>query len=63
MSLRSPMEDLRFEGREVYWLIRGRFSDSRLTNALLEKTIGMPATTRNITTIRKLAAKYTAAKP
>jgi hypothetical protein len=29
-----------------------------VSGALLEKTLGLPATMRNVTTVRKLAAKY-----
>lgn len=46
------------DGREVYWLCRKKFSESEFSGARLEKTIGLPATIRNITTVRKLAAKY-----
>ena len=33
-------------------------SESLFSGALLERTIGLPATLRNVTTVRKLAAKY-----
>jgi uncharacterized protein (DUF1697 family) len=58
MTFRSEIDDFRVEGREVYWLCRGKMMDSRFSGALLEKTVGMPATARNITTVRKLAEKY-----
>jgi len=59
LALRTSEDEFHVNGRELYWLRRGNFSDSRLTGALLEKTLGMPATVRSLTTIRKLAAKYT----
>lgn len=37
---------------------RGKFSDSMITGALLERTLGMAATVRNLTAVRKLAPKY-----
>lgn len=43
--------------RQVYWLVRGRYSDSRFSGALLEKTLGMPATVRGAPTVRQIAAK------
>jgi uncharacterized protein (DUF1697 family) len=46
-------------GREVYWLRRGRMSDSEFSGAVLEKTLGQAATFRNANTVRKIAAKYT----
>jgi uncharacterized protein (DUF1697 family) len=45
-------------GREVYWYSRKGFSGSKFTGALLEKIIGMPATARNINTVRRLIDKY-----
>ena len=37
-------------------------SESPFSGALLERTIGLPATLRNVTTVRKLAAKYPMAR-
>ena len=59
MAFRTPLDDFRVHEREIYWLCRTRSSDSAFSGALLEKAIGMPATMRNSTTVRKLAAKYT----
>ena len=57
-GLRSEMDEFRFSGREIYWLLRGKISESRLFGRVLEKAIqGVPSTTRNITTIRRLVAK------
>jgi uncharacterized protein (DUF1697 family) len=58
MALRTPIDDFSVRGREVYWLCRTRSSDSTFSGALLEKTLGMSSTLRNITTVRKLAARY-----
>lgn len=58
MTFRTDMDDFHVHGREVYWLCRTRMSESAFSGALLEKTLGTPATLRNSTTIRKLAAKY-----
>ena len=53
------MDDFHLHGREVYWLCRAKsFSESEFSGARLEKTLGMPATLRNRTTVKKLAAKY-----
>jgi uncharacterized protein (DUF1697 family) len=49
--------EFRVHGREVYWRLDGRFSDSRFTGATLEKTLGGEATLRNANTVRRLAAK------
>ncbi|HEX6291337.1 MAG TPA: DUF1697 domain-containing protein [Herpetosiphonaceae bacterium] len=60
MALRSPTDDFHVHGREIYWLCRTKLSESAFSGALLEKTIGMPATMRSATTVKKLAAKYPA---
>ena len=57
-ALRTSTDDFAIHERELYWLCRTRISDSRVSGALLEKTLGLPATMRNVTTVRKLAAKY-----
>lgn len=44
--------------REVYWLCRRKMSESKFSGAVLEKTLQRPATLRNMTTIRKIAAKF-----
>ncbi len=66
VELRHSLDDLstdtdRFEfaGREVYWLIRGKLSESPLFGMGLTKmTGGVLTTMRNMTTIRRLVAKY-----
>lgn len=50
--------DFHIYGREVYWLCRKLFSESEFSGKQLEKTLGMPATLRNSTTVKKIAAKY-----
>ncbi len=61
MALRTEVDDFHLHGRELYWLRRIRLSESAFSGALIEKTIKLPATMRNVTTVRKLAAKYPAA--
>ncbi|HVJ05160.1 MAG TPA: DUF1697 domain-containing protein [Candidatus Saccharimonadales bacterium] len=60
LSFRNPDDDFHVHGSELYWLSRGRQSDSTFSNALFEKTLKIQATFRGITTVRKLAAKYPA---
>ena len=57
IACRSETDEFHVHHREVYWLCRTRMSDSKFTGARLEKIVG-PATIRNLTTIKKLAAKY-----
>jgi uncharacterized protein (DUF1697 family) len=57
-SLATKVDAFHLNGREVYWLCRVKFGDSEISGALLAKTLGMPATLRNSTTVKKMAAKY-----
>ena len=58
-DLQTPTDDFQVRGREVYWLIRGKLSDSPLFGPGLAKATGKtPTTTRNMTSIRKLVAKH-----
>ncbi len=58
MASRTRTDDFHIHGREMYWLCRTRISDSAFSGARLEKMLGLPATMRNVTTVRKLAVKY-----
>lgn len=57
MALRGEADDFAVKGREVYNLRRDR-AKSVFSNNSIEKVLGMPATTRNLRTIKKLAEKY-----
>ena len=56
LALRTPVDDLQVRDREVYWRCVKTLGESLVTGAVLEKTLG-PATLRNVSTVRKLAAK------
>jgi uncharacterized protein (DUF1697 family) len=53
-ALRTPADDFRVEGREVYWLTGPRMSDSPVGPQVAKALAG--GTLRNATTVRKLAA-------
>jgi uncharacterized protein (DUF1697 family) len=55
LGLRTNIDDLAVRDREVYWRCV-KSLESLVTNVVLEKTLG-PATMRNVSTVRKLAAK------
>jgi uncharacterized protein (DUF1697 family) len=57
LSLRSKADDFAVTGKEVFNLRRDR-NDSIFSNNFVEKTLGVAGTTRNLTTIKKLAEKY-----
>jgi uncharacterized protein (DUF1697 family) len=56
--LSTAADRLHFHQQELYWLRRGGVSESPFSGAILEKTLGMPLTLRNVNTVRRLAAKY-----
>jgi len=57
-ALANDYNDYRVRGREVFWLMRASFIETSKTAADIEKTLGMPATVRNSTTVRRMAAKF-----
>lgn len=58
LAFSSSDEQFHFHDRELYWNLRHKFSDSKFAGPQLEKLLGVPMTMRNVTTVRKLAAKY-----
>lgn len=60
-ALSNDLNAYRVRGREVYWLVRGSsFAEASKSAANIERVLGMPATVRNSTTVRKMAAKFCA---
>ncbi len=56
LAIRGDDNEFVFRTREIYWWVPGRFSDSTITGAKLERALGQPATIRNVTTVEKIAA-------
>ncbi|MBA2502799.1 MAG: DUF1697 domain-containing protein [Pyrinomonadaceae bacterium] len=54
---RTEVDEFHFHGREIYWLCRKKFSETQFKGNL-EKLLGMQATLRNSTTVKKIAVKY-----
>lgn len=54
----TETDDLHLEGREVYWICGTKSYESDFSGTVLEKTLGIPATLRNVRTLRRLADKY-----
>jgi uncharacterized protein (DUF1697 family) len=57
LALRDTNTDMKLQGRELYFKVTGRFSDSVAFRSPIEKLLGVPMTVRNANTVRKLAAK------
>ena len=58
MIRKTDIDTFAVQGREVYWLCLKKQSESKFSNAALEKTLGKPTTMRGINTIKKMVAKY-----
>ncbi len=55
-SFSTERDNFRVHGRELYWLCRGKFTDSMVNWRLVTKAVTMRSTMRNMTMLRKLAA-------
>lgn len=51
-------ERFAFHGREIYWAVNAGVSDAKFSYAALERIVKGPATFRNVSTVRKIAATY-----
>ena len=58
MALKTDVDQFHVNGQEVYWLCTVKQSDSAFSNALFEKTLGVRATFRGLSTIRRMAKRY-----
>ena len=58
MAFKTGIDDFHTNGREVYWLCQTGQSDSRFTNAGMERALKIRATFRGINTVARLAAKH-----
>jgi len=57
-TLGTAVDTFRVTGREVWWLCHVKQSDSKFSNAVFEKAIGVKATIRGFSTLQRLAAKH-----
>jgi uncharacterized protein (DUF1697 family) len=56
LSFRTPVDEFELVGRELYWLCRGRMTDSQVNWQQVARAVPMASTVRNVATVRKLAA-------
>lgn len=54
----TPVDRFAVGAREFYWLWRRDVGESGYTNPDLERLLGVVATRRNISTVRKIVARY-----
>jgi uncharacterized protein (DUF1697 family) len=57
-GLKTDIDDFEVRGREIYWLCRRKQSESTFSNAVFEKALKVRATFRSVSTVLRLAAKY-----
>ena len=55
-ALETGFDAFHLHDRQLYWLCRGRVSQSKVLGGALDRALGAPVTLRNVTTVRKLAA-------
>jgi uncharacterized protein (DUF1697 family) len=55
-SLSNDQDRFEVLGTELHWLIHGGMSDTSVTPTVLARALGVPFTTRNTKSLRKLAA-------
>lgn len=60
LALRTKTDDLHTHRREIYWLSTTGFSRAEFSPARMERTLGIEATFRSVTTVRKMAARFAA---
>lgn len=56
MTYRGPIDDFAVAGREIYWLRRP--GESKFAGATMERAMKMPSTMRNITTVVRMAERW-----
>jgi uncharacterized protein (DUF1697 family) len=57
LESRTDVDEFDVRGSEVYWLVRGKLTDSKLSNAAMGRAMG-ETTMRNRNTIIRLASKF-----
>ncbi len=57
-ALKTDVDDFHVNGRELYWLCKVKQSESKFSNAVLERSLGIKATFRGMNTMNKLVAKF-----
>ena len=58
LALQNDLDRFHVHGKEVYWLCAVKQSESKFSNVVLEKTIGISSTIRGMRTINKLLKKF-----
>ena len=54
-SLRTDLDEFAHSGREIYWLCKGERTESRFSNAVLERRLRLRTTFRRVSMLVKLS--------
>jgi uncharacterized protein (DUF1697 family) len=57
MELKTTADDFHIGGREIYWLCRTKQSESKFSNAVLERKLKMQSTLRRVSMLNGLAGE------
>ncbi len=57
-ALKTDIDDFHVHSREIYWLCQKKQSDSKISNVVIEKKLGLKTTLRGVNTVNKMAEKY-----
>jgi uncharacterized protein (DUF1697 family) len=55
-ALNTARDTFAFHGTELHWLVHGKLMDSSVKPTVLARALAQPSTSRNVTSLRKLAA-------
>lgn len=58
MALKTDIDDFHVHEHEIYWLCERKQSDSKISNVIIEKKLGLKTTLRGVNTVNKMAEKY-----
>ena len=59
-GLETEQDSFALNGKEIYWLCQVRQSESKFSNNLFERKVGVVSTFRGISTLQKMVKKYPA---
>ncbi len=59
-AFKSEMDDFAHDGTEIYWMCQGRQSDSKFSNAVLERRLKIRTTFRRVSMLENLSQQLRA---
>ena len=59
IALKTEIDEFHVNGRELYWLLEGKQSNSKVSKSRFDKAVRAPITFRGLKMLARLAAKCT----